>query len=346
MGSKGSPNSWTPYDSFKECAQGLCNIYCPQWCSYPPPDPDPDPDPDSDSSTNFSPLVIAVIGILASAFLLVSYYAIITKYCRRRRSRRSSSIEFQEHEHEDQIWQQQQQVGIGIGAGAGAGLDETLINSITVFKFKKGDRLIEGTECSVCLNEFEENENLRLLPKCCHAFHPSCIDVWLKSHTNCPLCRANAVPTYVLPVPPPPNPASSSSSSSSSSSVLVVNTSALQIQPTRSDMMFMMENGRTERSRHSNGEFFIASGGGGGLLDEERQIRRSSSLGTFSSQRSSSNLLIADILRIEEEQEEQDNNDEEICGSNSVRRNPELFRAQATVRRSFSTGRFYFQKTS
>ncbi|KAK9930380.1 hypothetical protein M0R45_027419 [Rubus argutus] len=32
-----------------------------------------------------------------------------------------------------------------------------------------------------------------LLPKCSHAFHINCIDTWLRSHTNCPLCRAYIV---------------------------------------------------------------------------------------------------------------------------------------------------------
>ena len=32
-----------------------------------------------------------------------------------------------------------------------------------------------------------------LLPKCNHAFHISCIDTWLRSHTNCPLCRVGIV---------------------------------------------------------------------------------------------------------------------------------------------------------
>ncbi|KAL4379776.1 hypothetical protein GQ457_02G009100 [Hibiscus cannabinus] len=73
------------------------------------------------------------------------------------------------------------------------GLQQSVIDSITVFKYKKDGGLIEGTECSVCLNEFQEDESLRLLPKCTHAFHLPCIDAWLRSHQNCPLCRAPIV---------------------------------------------------------------------------------------------------------------------------------------------------------
>ena len=46
----------------------------------------------------------------------------------------------------------------------------------------------------MCLNEFEETETLRLIPKCDHVFHPECIDEWLATHTTCPVCRANLVP--------------------------------------------------------------------------------------------------------------------------------------------------------
>ncbi|CAK7355112.1 unnamed protein product [Dovyalis caffra] len=73
------------------------------------------------------------------------------------------------------------------------GLQPSEISSITVCKYKRGDGLVEGTECSVCLSEFQDDETLRLLPKCSHAFHIPCIDTWLRSHTNCPLCRAPIV---------------------------------------------------------------------------------------------------------------------------------------------------------
>ncbi|KAL8159272.1 hypothetical protein V2J09_000809 [Rumex salicifolius] len=44
-------------------------------------------------------------------------------------------------------------------------------------------------ECAVCLNEFRDVEILRLLPTCCHVFHPDCIDTWLLSRPTCPVCR-------------------------------------------------------------------------------------------------------------------------------------------------------------
>ncbi|KAF9614715.1 hypothetical protein IFM89_020126 [Coptis chinensis] len=71
----------------------------------------------------------------------------------------------------------------------------------------------ELLECDVCLNEFEEDETLRLLPQCNHVFHPECIDAWLTSHTTFPVCRANLevhspseatqVPGLLAPLPIP-----------------------------------------------------------------------------------------------------------------------------------------------
>ncbi|GAX80197.1 hypothetical protein CEUSTIGMA_g7635.t1 [Chlamydomonas eustigma] len=47
--------------------------------------------------------------------------------------------------------------------------------------------------CAVCLNDFVEGEELRLLP-CFHAFHTACVDPWLGLHGSCPVCRN--VPSY------------------------------------------------------------------------------------------------------------------------------------------------------
>lgn len=44
-------------------------------------------------------------------------------------------------------------------------------------------------QCVVCLAEYEDKDLLRTLPYCGHNFHVACIDVWLKQHTTCPVCR-------------------------------------------------------------------------------------------------------------------------------------------------------------
>ncbi|CAA7061474.1 unnamed protein product [Microthlaspi erraticum] len=194
MGSTSNPNPWAPYESYNDCSQGVCNIYCPQWCYliFPPPPPSYflDDEDDSSSSSNFSPLLIALIGILASAFVLVSYYTLISKYCHRRREHSTFSSETPGR---DRVGFFSSAIDSRQGnstAATGDGLNDSLIKSITVYKYRNGDGVVDGSDCSVCLSEFEENESLRLLPKCNHAFHLPCIDAWLKSHSNCPLCRA------------------------------------------------------------------------------------------------------------------------------------------------------------
>ncbi|KAK4391850.1 RING-H2 finger protein ATL52 [Sesamum angolense] len=66
------------------------------------------------------------------------------------------------------------------------------------FKYKKdGAAHDEGNdcnECAVCLSVFEEGEEVRQLPKCKHYFHAPCIDMWLYSHMDCPVCRSKVEP--------------------------------------------------------------------------------------------------------------------------------------------------------
>ncbi|TXG49762.1 hypothetical protein EZV62_025637 [Acer yangbiense] len=45
--------------------------------------------------------------------------------------------------------------------------------------------------CSICLREFEDGDDIRVLPGCKHEYHVHCIDEWLCSHSSCPICRAN-----------------------------------------------------------------------------------------------------------------------------------------------------------
>ncbi|KAG6506350.1 hypothetical protein ZIOFF_031673 [Zingiber officinale] len=43
--------------------------------------------------------------------------------------------------------------------------------------------------CTVCLADYQEKDVLRILPFCGHNFHVICIDIWLKQHSTCPVCR-------------------------------------------------------------------------------------------------------------------------------------------------------------
>lgn len=80
---------------------------------------------------------------------------------------------------------------------AARGLDAAVIATFPTFVYSnvKDLKIGKGSlECAICLSEFEDDDTLRLLPKCSHVFHSDCIDAWLVSHSTCPVCRASLVP--------------------------------------------------------------------------------------------------------------------------------------------------------
>uniref|UniRef100_A0A0E0PYR2 RING-type E3 ubiquitin transferase n=1 Tax=Oryza rufipogon TaxID=4529 RepID=A0A0E0PYR2_ORYRU len=52
-------------------------------------------------------------------------------------------------------------------------------------------------ECVVCLQELADGDVVRVLPACRHFFHGGCIDLWLRAHSTCPVCRAHPEPDGV-----------------------------------------------------------------------------------------------------------------------------------------------------
>jgi hypothetical protein len=144
-----------------------------------------------------STYLIISFSIVAALFLVLCFYALYVKFfSHRNRSRRTTLLTRQQTEHGfvvDEEHDDGSVVDHPIWYIRTLGLHESIINAITVVKYKKDEGLIDGSDCSVCLSEFEQDENLRLLPKCNHAFHLPCIDTWLRSHTNCPMCRAPIV---------------------------------------------------------------------------------------------------------------------------------------------------------
>ncbi|CAN6216685.1 unnamed protein product [Urochloa humidicola] len=66
----------------------------------------------------------------------------------------------------------------------------------------------DGAQCSVCLGAVQPGEMVRRLPICKHLYHVECIDMWLASHTTCPVCRSDVEPApaedQAVPTTEPP----------------------------------------------------------------------------------------------------------------------------------------------
>ncbi|KAJ8562571.1 hypothetical protein K7X08_031023 [Anisodus acutangulus] len=162
---------------------------CPSECGMGPFLPPPNK-PGTSENHHMPYYFIILLCVLGAIFVFICYMITLKKY--KMNTRRSdenldgNSEDFVDENHgpvlDHPIWYIHT-----------IGLPQSVIDSIPEFKYKKIDGLIDGVDCSVCLAEFEEDESLRLLPKCSHAFHVPCIDTWLSSHMNCPVCRAPIV---------------------------------------------------------------------------------------------------------------------------------------------------------
>lgn len=53
---------------------------------------------------------------------------------------------------------------------------------------------IEYDSCTICRENYLNNEEIRIINNCNHNFHRNCIDEWLTNHKTCPICRGNIIP--------------------------------------------------------------------------------------------------------------------------------------------------------
>ncbi|KAL5714708.1 RING-type E3 ubiquitin transferase [Ranunculus cassubicifolius] len=140
---------------------------------------------------NFKPSMTVTIVVLAVACLFIGFFAFYIRRCAREvhidggRSMRLTRTR-----------------------PTPRGLEASVIETFPTFLYSEVKEIKIGKdvlECAVCLNEFEDEETLRMLPKCDHVFHPQCIDVWLSSHTTCPVCRADLISTSSSESSPAPS---------------------------------------------------------------------------------------------------------------------------------------------
>ncbi|AES96231.1 putative transcription factor C2H2 family [Medicago truncatula] len=146
----------------------------------------------SSSGNKISPAILFIIVILAIIFFILGFLHLLVRFLIKHRSSSSSSTttisqsnRFPEMSESDAYQRQLQQ----LFNLHDSGLDQAFIDALPVFIYKEIIGLKEPFDCAVCLCEFLEQDKLRLLPNCNHAFHISCIDTWLLSNSSCPLCR-------------------------------------------------------------------------------------------------------------------------------------------------------------
>jgi hypothetical protein len=199
---------------FSKGTKKVCQIHCgkdpprtllPWSFPLPPPSPPPPLPVEIHSGFNekelFTNIALTVSCVLGGAIILGILLALLRECCydsRRRRSSRRNPNPPVIFATQEQFIDGERVIDHPIWYINTVGLQQSVVDLISVIKYKKHEGLIEGTDCSVCLGEFLEDELLRLLPKCSHAFHISCIDTWLRSHKNCPLCRAPIVNESVV----------------------------------------------------------------------------------------------------------------------------------------------------
>ncbi|KAL6331240.1 hypothetical protein AAG906_009668 [Vitis piasezkii] len=117
-------------------------------------------------------LYYGLIVVGTAAFVLALYNLIVIRWCSNNRSR---SRRREHHFFDPRPSQSFENMNLGL---------------VSSFKYRKEGVAQEQAaeyECAVCLS----------LPKCKHSFHAPCIDMWLYSHSDCPLCRARVEPAVV-----------------------------------------------------------------------------------------------------------------------------------------------------
>ncbi|KAI3443583.1 hypothetical protein Pfo_000248 [Paulownia fortunei] len=130
--------------------------------------------------SNLPMLYYGLVVVGTAAIVLALYNLVIVKWC----------TDFSDHRSRQRVSRSQ-------GTTSSWRFHNLNINFVSSFKYKR-DGVAQGegddSDCAVCLSVFEEGEEVRQLPKCKHSFHAPCIDMWLYSHMDCPLCRSPVEP--------------------------------------------------------------------------------------------------------------------------------------------------------
>ncbi|KAL1214898.1 E3 ubiquitin-protein ligase ATL31 [Cardamine amara subsp. amara] len=129
---------------------------------------------------NLSPVMAVVIVVVIAVLFFMGFFTVYLRHC-------TGAVDASSFNPTGGVRR-------ATNATVARGLDASMIETFPTFVYSevKTQKIGKGAlECAICLNEFEDDETLRLLPKCDHVFHPHCIGAWLEGHVTCPVCRTN-----------------------------------------------------------------------------------------------------------------------------------------------------------
>lgn len=145
---------------------------------------------ESSSKPHINPSVLVIVIILSVVFLCSGILHILARCLGRRRGTTEPGAGGLSSSPSNSIRGQLQH----LFSLHDSGVEQVFIDTLPVFLYGSIRGLKDSADCAVCLNEFANEDKLRLLPKCKHAFHTECIDTWLLSNSTCPLCRRSLLP--------------------------------------------------------------------------------------------------------------------------------------------------------
>ncbi|CAD5335176.1 Zinc finger RING-type [Arabidopsis suecica] len=144
-------------------------------------------DKDFDLICMISPIVLLYITLLSIIFFVAALIHLLVKFLLRPQTRLDDA--YDGITESSTALQGRYQTRFNLHD---AEIDQSFIDALPLLHYKTMIGLRHDlSDCAVCLREFTAEDELRLLPKCSHAFHVECIDTWLLTNSTCPLCRDN-----------------------------------------------------------------------------------------------------------------------------------------------------------
>ncbi|KAL2509517.1 RING-H2 finger protein ATL52 [Forsythia ovata] len=122
------------------------------------------------------PIFVGFLGVMTGA-LMVAIFHCIMEVCHRMPSTQTSTISTNQMQS----------------------IPRNIQETVQLVVTSKYSEECKAEVCAVCLTEFKEGDEVRVLSECSHIFHILCINQWLQNHHSCPLCRAD---TVSAPLPP------------------------------------------------------------------------------------------------------------------------------------------------